>query len=246
LLAVGQEESDLVPDRGCDRRLAAREPSLMTASAPQIQSIGAPPDIHAERIVRAQMRWLQAQRQPAFDRMLDLVDVDRMGTIIGQHKVCDRILKAGGDALLSLRLKPGSRGRFELQLFDWSVWDPATKTLVENGRPMPETGWLAAVANIITGRHRRFDSRSHTLLLLTHHAAVRLTQRCGIRDVQGLLLALRDLWLAVSASVSSWDDLPTGEWRVPMGGAVAVLERDRTGASRLVCKTILGADMVMP
>jgi hypothetical protein len=212
--------------------------------APTIQSLGVPPDLHAERIVREMLAWAHDERARLNERAQGVINVDQMGSPTGQWRTCERLRKAAGKSLLDVRLFRAKRGKGMILTTDWSIWDPSAQTLVEDDRRMPETAWLAAVVNTITAVNHRFDCNSATVLLLTHHACVRLCQRCGVRDVDGLLGALQALWREVFALMEShpdqgWLKPPGGIWRVPVGNVVAIIEPDQSGEPRLVVKTVL-------
>jgi hypothetical protein len=64
------------------------------SAAPEIHSIGSPPDRHAERVVSEITAWLHAERPELHARTIGLLDVSRMGTPVGQERVALRFAKA--------------------------------------------------------------------------------------------------------------------------------------------------------
>jgi hypothetical protein len=64
------------------------------SAAPEIHSIGSPPDRHAERVVSEMTEWLHAERPKLHACSIGLLDVSRMGTPVGQERVALRFAKA--------------------------------------------------------------------------------------------------------------------------------------------------------
>lgn len=228
-------------------------------NAPVIVSVGPPPDLHAERIVTEMLRWLHAEHKLQHERLLacarGILDVRTMGTPKGQHRAAARLKKATNDIALDIRLLTAKRGKFILTLVDWSIWDPIAGVLAEDG-PMPPIAWLAGVLTVFTGANHRPEVRLATPLVVTRHACVRLAQRAGVRTVDDLIVAMRELWRATSALIygldqDRWLSPPNNGWFLPIKTvdgetlATAVLERDRDGGEWLVAKTVLDGDMVV-
>jgi hypothetical protein len=228
-------------------------------NSPMISSIGLPPDLHAERIVTEMLRWLHAEHKRQHERLLacagGILDVRTMGTPKGQHRAAARLKKATNDIALDIRLLPAKRGKFTLTLVDWSIWDPIAGVLAEDG-PMPPIACLAGVLTVFTGANHRPEVKVVTPLVVTRHACVRLAQRAGIRTVDDLIVAMRELWWATSALIyglapDRWLSPPNNGWFLPIKTvdgetlAMAVLDRDRDAGERLVVKTVLAGDMVV-
>jgi hypothetical protein len=239
-------------EAGADRA-AMNAPALRPA--PAIASIGAPPDLHAERVCGAMIQWLRAGRAAAHARAEGTIDLRQMGAPAGQQRVAERFTKALGDVALEIQLHPAKRGKFKLVAVDWSIWDPASDCEVENNATTPSVAWLAAVLTVYTGANRRANINSRVMLLVTRHAVVRLAQRAGVRTVDDLVAAMRELWritstLLVLRPYNGWLETPAGGWLMPIEAAdgetlaVAVLERDRKSGNMLVVKTILDREMV--
>ena len=111
----------------------------MNAAAPRIQSVGTPPDRHAERIVDEFLAHLHDRRRCLYANARVVTGPERMGNPKAQFRAAERIRKAMGDTLLDIRLKPARRGKFVMQVVDWGVWDPVANNLVSDIAPMPAT-----------------------------------------------------------------------------------------------------------
>jgi hypothetical protein len=249
-MAADATKPDLDPD-SCRGRSVVDGWALMSA-APSIQSLGPPPDKHAERIVDLMLAHLHDRRRHLFTNAETVARPEQMGTQKGRLRAAERIRKAMGDTVLDIRIKPATRGRFLLQVIDWGLWRPDTNDLVSDIDPLPLTKvWLAAVKNTTTGVHYRVVTKTTAPLVLTRHAIIRLAQRAEVRTVEDLLAAIRELWLITADLLikadggDSWLNPPKGVWRLPLreGGPVAVLKPD-VAEGRLICTTILAADMV--
>jgi hypothetical protein len=152
---------------------------------------------------------------------------------------------------LGLRIIPAKRGKFTLIVVDWALWDPAKNDLVPDSDPAPKTtAWLAVTSSLIIGANYRLNMGACVLLLITEHAIIRLSQRADVRTIGDLLVLTGELWQAAVALIDKhpddrWLNPPDGAWTAPIrqGTINAVLEPDRSGARRLVVKTVLNADM---
>jgi hypothetical protein len=219
---------------------------------PAIQSIGPPPDLHAERVCGEMIRWLHAEHKRLRARGNGLIDVRQMGAPQGQLRVAERLRKALGPLALNVMLILAKRGKFTLGVTEWRVWDPAANAPVPAGALAPPAAWLAAALNIYSAVGYRPASQVLVPLLVSRHACVRLAQRADVRTAADLVTAMRDLWRVIWDLVGQhnddWLDPPGGAWLVPIRegelSPVVVLERDRSGAKRLVAKTILDREMV--
>lgn len=179
----------------------------MSSAAPQIQSIGVPRDIHAERIVGEMLRFLHDRRREMYERATIAVAVNQMGTPKGQTRAVERLTKAMGLALLDIRLKPAKRGKFVLEVVDWGLWDPAKDDLLsDTDLAPPTTVWLAAVRNVSTGVNYRVVTQTTAPMIVTHHACARLAQRAGVRTVDDLIVAMRELWRVTLALMAQHSD----------------------------------------
>jgi hypothetical protein len=219
----------------------------MNAAAPQIQSAGPPPLRHAERVTSEMLAFLHGQHPQLFARAHGVINLRQMGSLKGQQRTADRLNKALGPLSLGVYLSQVKRGRGTLMFADWSTWDPLAGAEADSARPPPPLAWLVAYLNIYRVANYQIDVRSNARLLVSRHAIIRLAQRADVRTINDLIAAMRELWQAtfhlMARDLDGWTKPPDGIWRIPVGDAIAILEPDRDGAARLVCKTILDASM---
>lgn len=212
---------------------------------PMIESVGSPPDRHAERIVDEMLVWLFKRSREVWLNSKGTFNHKQMGNPVGQERAVERLKQAIGDLLLHCHLEPGKRGKFHLTLVQWMIWN-STQGLVCNPKtePPPPTAWIAIATSFCD---RDLEWRTAVPMLVTRHAMVRLAQRAGVRTVPDLLLAMRELWWVLYELVvrddtlkGHWTDPPPEGWRLPMDrGAIAVVGREEQGMRRMLVKTIL-------
>jgi hypothetical protein len=216
-----------------------------------IQSIGEPPDRHAERVADLFLRHLFARQGELWANVEGSLHRKQMGSIVGQRRAVARFRRAAGDLALSIDLTPGSRGRYLLMFTSCMLWDVAVDEAADLDRPIPSRCWLAVgVAFNNGGEPDDWDCR--VPLLITRHAIVRLAQRSGVRTIPDLLTAAKDLWraaLTLLAEVDATGDIAILQregaiWRLPLAnGPIAVIGVASTAGRQLIVKTILSADM---
>jgi hypothetical protein len=152
---------------------------------PEIQSVGLPPEKHADRVVLEMMKFLAAARQEAWPGIKDVLMRSPDGNPKAQAKMLEKLKAAAGPFMFWAELKPGKRGRYKLYYLDYRPWNPETKEAVKpEDMVIPEMPWVAfmVVEHSSKGDHRYEVSRI-VVLLMTHHALSRLTQRCGARTI---------------------------------------------------------------
>jgi hypothetical protein len=221
-------------------------------NAPVIQSLGAPPDRHAERIVDEMLTWLHTRQREIWPRAKGSLRTQQMGNPTGQARAVERMRKAMGDLVLELKLNPGKRGRYELYMVNWVVVDTLRNKIADLMEPPPA---LSALALTLAMSDRAQEWRSSVPLIVTRHAIIRLAQRAEMRTVEDLYKALRMLWWALydlvikdvasgrSPDNATWCEPPDCGWRLRLdNGAIAVVGRDEDGARRMIVKTILEGD----
>jgi hypothetical protein len=202
-------------------------------NAPVIQSIGPPPERHADRVVAEMLRWLKAEG----DRLM--VRVDAMlaaegpppGSPRAQQRFAMRLAKAADQLLLGIWLKPGKRGKFKLFMSVWGV--------LAEGTDKPQVVLGTFVFDSLG--HYRVEPHYKRLFIVSHHALSRLAQRCEVRTVQDLHQALA--LMGDAAMSAGWeflhaDDYPPAGKRFAFDGGIAVLKRDADSGD-LVIATIL-------
>jgi hypothetical protein len=193
--------------------------------------------------VRLRKRSPQDQER-LWDNAAGSLNRKQMGNVIGQQRSVARLQKAAGDLLLDVKLHTGKRGRYNLEIAIWLIFDPVTNGYVSGDRPFPFAACPAVAINVSSGRKEGWAVALP--LVISRHAVIRLAQRANVRTTAELLSALGSLWRAVRALIDGrredWMSPPDGVWLLPFvqgdDSPFAVLEPDRSGDRRLVCKTI--------
>jgi hypothetical protein len=142
-----------------------------------ITSIGAPPERHADRVTALMLRDLAAKRARIRMAVVDAIHNSKDGNPRAQAKMAERMRKAGADCVM---LKPGKRGKYTIQIYQWIGWDPIHDRVIDVDDPIPEKPWLAYLIFHIEygGRGRgAVESKVVPVLLVTHHCLSRAAQR---------------------------------------------------------------------
>jgi hypothetical protein len=207
-------------------------------NSPAITSIGPPPDLHAERITDEMVVWMRGEYDRLHERTRGVFSPKTMGTIEGQWRAVQQYRQAAGDLAIDVHLEAAKRGRFKLNVMEWTV--------------LPN-GWLGFKISHFTAVNHLPRTKTATPVAVSRHAIIRLAQRGGVRTVADLIAALNELWSVLRGLMNcvgeDWLTPPDCGWHLPIQGAdgktfaVAVLERDNGGARRLVLKTVLEPDM---
>jgi hypothetical protein len=215
----------------------------MAMTMPEIQSLGLPPERHADRVVLEMLKVIAATRRKTWPRIHDILRRSPDGNPKAQAKMLEKLKVAAGPFIVGAELTPGKRGRYELHLLDTMVWNPETGDVVPSkDMIVPETPWLAFMMAKVTSKgDHRYETNSSVALLVTHHALSRLTQRCGART-------LMDVWHAARAISVAYFMTEPGEFRdnsrlrvaLPdeMGTAVCVLRSCDNGQGDVVVATL--------
>jgi hypothetical protein len=229
--------------------MKARHGEKQMTVVPQIQSIGPPPALHADRVVAEMIHHIIAERDRRWAVYWDEWDHGSIGNPLGQSRMVERMRKAGGKLLLLLHLDPGKRARFELTVSEIAGYDPEINTIIhDKGPPAPAKPWLAVVCSHVKwhGRGRPSEIKGGAVLLLTHHALSRLAQRAAARTPADLIMAARVLFDVILHAGIEPDELPPAGRRLTislpghMGEATAVVARhDDPEVCALVVTTIL-------
>ncbi len=126
---------------------------------PMIMSLAAPPERHAERVVDEMIRWMH-KSAPSMLRGVPIIDPYRMGGPRGQRRTMERLKHSLSGLLLACHLVTGKRGRYQMGLTFWYVWDQAKSEIVKSGAPVPHGAGLVAVLVLLEGpgwAHPRVD-----------------------------------------------------------------------------------------
>ena len=211
----------------------------MKTPAPEITSVGPPPERHADRIVALMLQLLAKQQAQRGQLINELISGSRGGTPKAQQKLAARLAKAGA---FHVELAPGKRGKFELCFLELWGWDAAQDKpiLPEHPGPWPEKPWLVCHVNQIEGRGT--GTKMAPLVFVTHHCLSRAAQRFDARTAADLISMTELIILGVNKLVKkqgvqrALDKVPPGghhvqvEFDLDIGryAVTVVLERHKT------------------
>ena len=211
----------------------------MKTPAPEIQSVGSPPERHADRMVALMLQQLAKQQAQRARLITELISSCRGGTPKAQQKLAARLKKAGA---FNVDLRTGKRGKFELCFLELLGWDAGQDEpiLPEHPGPWPEKPWLVCHVNGLEGRAT--GTKMAPLVFVTHHCLSRAAQRLEVRTTADLVTTTELIIIAASKLVMKLgmqrilDEMPPDGYRVQVEVELAVgryavtvvLERHRT------------------
>jgi hypothetical protein len=205
----------------------------MTAGL-QIQSVGAPHELHADRVVAAMMRHF-AKRHAATWELIVAVTKDpftRDGNSRAQRKLQLKVEAAGA---AWTHLEPAKRGKYKLSVASWVGWNPSTDSKILTVEDEIEKPWLALDYYTVEGLgHGLVRYSTRLAVFITHHSLSRTVQRWAARnltDVERVIKTLAAPMLNYIAEHEPQDD----EWRkhIPPDG---IRLRLPNNGPVLVCK----------
>jgi hypothetical protein len=220
-------------------------------TVPAITTAGPPPERHADRLVAEMLRHLAVTRARLSQRISEAILASSDGSPRAQRKMEVRVRRAGAIRTL---LTPGKRGRYTLNFFDWTGWDPARGEEIKLDDPIPPKPQIVCWMNGIKseGRGRcRANVISAPFLFITHHALSRAAQRLGARTLDHLeivvaqlsdtalnLLVERDLGFVDG---DGWARVPPMGWRIPLtaSGRILVVLKKHADRPALVAATVI-------
>jgi len=240
------EEGELIAERPIVQRDKKMRAKMTDVCHKAIQSIGPPPERHADRVVAEMMRHLARKRATLLEAINEAIANSTDGGPRAQRKMAERIERAGA---LNTELTSGKRGRYTLTFCDFTGWDAKRDAEIRLGDKIPEKPWIACNVTILSspGRGREtLDCRSTPVILITHHAMSRTAQRLGLRTTEHLMVAARTIWngavkLLNDKENKAWLDAPPQGWRVPIeakGEAFVILKRHDKHDRVLVAATV--------
>jgi hypothetical protein len=110
---------------------------------PTIQSVGAPPEEHADRIV-AEMLHLLVRGRLAYERHIKAAIYLPDGNPRAQAKLAGRLRQSGWPFILSADLiQAGKRGRYVLSFATLDGWSPSRQRIIADEGDIPQKPWLA-------------------------------------------------------------------------------------------------------
>jgi len=162
---------------------------------PRIQSVGLPPEKHADRIVADMLRRIVATRKACWPKLHGIFTArTKDGTPAAQERIHQKMLAAVKGFILQSRLTPGKRGKYKIDLLMLDGWNAETNAIIVEDDPIPEKPWIAlSQIRFMSKGDYRYDIEGGTALLITHHALSRLAQRCGARDIKQVYGAVWDI-----------------------------------------------------
>jgi hypothetical protein len=210
---------------------------------PAIQSIGPPPERHADRIMAAMMRKLALDHSHLWETFAKISAGSSDGTPKAQRKLEERIKRAGA---LRTHLWPGKRGRYMLVAFDLCGYDQWRDAPIQLDDPVPERPWISCNLTSLTSEGRgqnTVELSSRPVLFVTHHAMSRAAQRLGMRTTDQLITATEAilhgaLELAVEKGLDEWLNAPPQGWRVTLSDDTVVVLKRHEKRKALVAATV--------
>jgi hypothetical protein len=252
--ASAQADRGAVVDHGSAR--VARDfvsVGAMTAVVlPEIQSVGAPHELHADRVVAAMMKYL-AEKHAALWHEVDAITRGphvRDGNPRAQAKLAARIKAAGAT---HMHLTAGKRGKYLLVIRDLIGWSPSADCPIVLGDELPAKPWLAMWYHEIHGHgHGSVSYTSSVSTMVSHHALSRTCQRWRVRTVPELVRVVETVEAATAryaqeadekGGPDAWCDIPSKGVRYPVNSAATMVLQRHTKRKTLVVATILGRDL---
>jgi hypothetical protein len=213
---------------------------------PTIQSVGLPPEEHADRVVAEMLRYLVRGRL-AREREIKAALILPDGNPRAQAKLARKLEERGWPFVLDVSLrKTGKRGRYELNFVGLDGWSTSRGQIIIDEQNIPHKPWISISLNwIVSKGNHSYDERSVVAVLITHHALSRLAQRSGVKTVSDLLMAVNAIWSAYTEHVYDRRGIrfPEGHrltFQLHSGGnALAVLNHHRTIKDSVVVNTII-------
>jgi hypothetical protein len=214
-------------------------------TALEIQSVGPPPEKHADRTTAEMLRRLAKDHARLWAAISEIVDNSRDGNPHAQQKIAAKIRAA---AAVHVTLKPGKRGRYMLLAFSYVGWDPARDAVITLADPIPPKPWVANVFHEITGEGRGWiNTCARALFYVTHHAISRAAQQWGFRTSDQMLKVILNIGdhtmkyiLDRGVQDEHWCDTPAEGLRIPLaddGAAIVLKKHEKRHA--LVVATVL-------
>jgi len=216
----------------------------MTSAA--IQSVGPPPERHADRVVAQMMHQFARRYSTLMNEVAALADHANDGGPRGQSKLLNAIKRL---PVMTAYLRPGKRGKYRIFFYCLTGWDYRRNDLIKIDDPIPERPWIACILCQLEsfGRGRKYRELSaRPLVLITHHALSRAAQRLELREsaaipivAEAILDAAVQLLLE-KKTIAAWLNAPAQGWRVALDAddSVVVLKRHET-VNALVAATVL-------
>lgn len=218
----------------------------------QIQSLGPPPEKHADRVIAQMLRELVKARVNVDFNLKEIVRSVRDGNPRAQRRFAEKIMAATHPFTPAIGVDPGKRGRYSLSIRMLDGWNPVTKRLIVNESQIPLKPWVTMTCIEFRSKGRGFyECDASQLIFASHHALSRLAQRCGVKASIDLLHAVTSIWAML---IKTGSELPDGhELAFPLklgfplvvdgcltgDTGIAVIDHYENDMGGLVVKTIL-------
>jgi hypothetical protein len=179
---------------------------------PIIQSVGLPPEKHADRVIAEMLRVIAQQQPPLITRLKQIVKTMPDGNPSAQQKIKNKLEEIGGLLIPDVFLIPGKRGRFTIDLTTIAAWNSECQDYIREATDcIPDKPWLAClIVRYQSKGHHRYETSTAKVLLVTHHALSRLAQRYGAQTVNDLLIATDAMLYAFLRDIKIHGNKP--EW----------------------------------
>jgi hypothetical protein len=221
---------------------------MSALARPEIQSIGKPPERHADRVVAIWLRHL-AERNARIANAVDEITRNpytRDGSPKAQQRLEQKVKAAGASRTI---LETGRRGKYRLMAFSWIGWNPILDAPIRLGDDLPDKPWVAAWCYEVLGLGKcEMRFAAYTSLLISHHALSRCCQRWILHTFPELERVVDTIGAVGSAAIAklakgneNWHQTPPCGIRVPFpnGKSVMVLQGLETRRAMVVA-TIIG------
>jgi hypothetical protein len=209
---ICSDEAVALRDAAVDRTVRRLVPAAgaWPMSDLQIQSVGAPHALHADRIVANMLRQL-AEENAVLWALVHGITRDpfaRDGNPRAQAKLEAKVRAAGADYTI---LETGKRGRYRLSVYAFTGWDPIRDQRITVDDEPPEKPWLTYWSYMVEGVGRGgLKLYSRGVLYLTHHSLSRVTQRWQVRTLSDLRKVIHTIALCVLNYTNDLDE--HGTW----------------------------------
>lgn len=199
----------------------------------EIQSVGPPPELHADRMIALMLQQIAAERALILSRIIGVMKASSDGGPSGQRKMVGR-LKSVCD--YPIQLTPGKRGAYYLQFIELVGWDPNRNAEIKPRDELPARPWLCFSVTKITSKGKgreRYVTRSRDFLVVSHHALMRCAMRANVRTVSDVIemsrrMAAAGCQLLKDQGEDAILNVPPEGWHVPIETGVLVLEKHKT------------------
>ena len=159
---------------------------VWTMTELQVQSVGAPPERHADRVVSEMISHLSREHAQRWEFIENLVRNPYVhdGGPKSQARLEAKVKAAGG---VQTFLRPGKKGRYCLRAYSWMGWNPLTNAPITDADDIPFCPQLAHYCYEVLGLGKgsvRFCG--YTVLIVSAHVLSRCVQRWQARTLSDL------------------------------------------------------------